>query len=586
MCKIRFEGFSIEAINQWAQVRGGMDFDQKAHAAALNEGLVAVINGAVYAAPATEGSARGWVTNLRVVKEMGYISKPLPQEPVAREFGSGDLTVQEAAPGDVEVLDDEELPTVVENELPVVDEGTVPLEVDEHVTAAEPAPEPDTRCNNEGTHEEPSCLPAPEPEPEPAPEPVPEPEPKPPAPPKLNDGLRARVCSLPPYYAALKEPLNKLIDLGADSIVIDTALNLAGKPYNLGQIADYARHITVNAKADRDLMMVVQAAHRAACKVENTSEANSVIMEKILAMTPEAKRPAIRSRLKQQIKEGLDKYWAEAFGQVEASQAAGRTTTPVNLFMHIVGDMKHNSDLAEKRATQRINSFAECRWILEYLPKTPVVHGGSLAPRCGQSSRSKYLPKLRETIERQGYIPLTWVMSLMVDHDYPTIVLAEVAKKMINVYPALERIVTREQFDYAVKVVIETFIDRAARWRESWDQDRWTNHWIGASLMHHAVFAGYQYLQTFKEHLDAGAPFMQEHKEALEAVLNNEDTMNNLKFWYMIQDAWRHGDTPEAAREHYLEEKAYEARAAARAAEIRAAARAAAQAAEGRGSYN
>jgi hypothetical protein len=350
--------------------------------------------------------------------------------------------------------------------------------------------------------------------------------------------------------------------MGADRIVIDTAVDLAGKPYNLGQIADYARHITVNANTDRDLMLVVQAAHRAACKVENTSDANAVIMEKLLAMTPDVKRPAMRLRLEQHIKEGLDKYWAEAFGQMEAAQAAGRTSTPVNLFTHIVSDMQRNSDLAEKRVAQRINNFAECRWIMEYLPKTPVVYDDALS----RGGRRYYLPKLRETIERMGYIPLTWVMTLMVDNDYPVRALAAVAEKMVQKYPALERIVTREQFDYAVKVVIETFIDRAARWRESWD-DKWSNPSLCTTLTHHAVFAGHQYLQTFKEHLDAGAPFMQEHKDALLAI--PDTTLDALRQWYMNQNPWRHGKTPEAALDHYNEEKAYEARAAARAAENR-----------------
>jgi hypothetical protein len=549
-----FEGFSIEAINQWAQIRGGEDFDPKTHEAAVEEGLVAVINGAVCAAPATKGGVHGWVTNLRVVQEMGYVTKPLPEAQICREFGStttataGEiqgcpLTIQEvaaeASPSVVEVMsaltdDDEELTTVVEDEVPVVDE------VEEPTADVEPIPE----------HKEVS----------PEPEVVPEPEP--PAPPKLNDELRARVASLPPYYAALKEPLNKLIDMGADSIVIDTAVDLAGKPYNLGQIADYARHITVNSNTDRDLMMVVQAAHRAACKVENTSDANAVIMEKLLAMTPTVKRPAMRHRLEQHITEGLDKYWAEAFGQMEASQAAGRTHTPVNLFMHIVSDMQRNSDLAEKRVAQRINSFAECRWIMEYLPKTPVVYDDALS----RGGRRYYLPKLRETVERMGYIPLTWVMSIMVDNDYPVRALAAVAERMVNKYPALERIVTREQFDYAVKVVIETFIDRAARWRESWD-DKWSNPSLCTTLTHHAVFAGHQYLQTFKEHLEAGAPFMQEHKDALLAI--PDTTLDALRQWYMYQNPWRHGKTPEAALDHYNEEKAYEARAAARAAENR-----------------
>jgi hypothetical protein len=553
MCKILFEGFSVEAITQWAQVRGGADFDPKTHEAAVEEGLVAVINGMVCAAPATKGCVHDWATNLRAVQEAGYVTKPLPEAQVCREFGTSaatpgeirgcPLTIQEVgaevSPVVVEAMsaltdDDEEL-TAAEDEVPVADEADEanesPVDVEE---VLEVATEPEAA-----------------------------PEPEPPAPPKLNDELRARVASLPPYYAALKEPLNKLIDIGADSLVIDTAVDLAGKPYNLGQIADYARHIVVNSNTNRDLMMVVQAAHRAACKVENTSDANAVIMEKILAMTPAVKRSAMRLRLEQHIKEGLDKYWAEAFGQVEAAQASGRTSTPVNLFTHIVSDMQRNSDLAEKRVAQRINSFAECRWIMDYLPKTPVVYEDDAMARGG---RRYYLPKLRETVERMGYIPLTWVMTLMVDNDYPVIALASVAERMSNKYPVLKRIVTREQFEYAVKVVIETFIDRAARWRESWDYEC-SYPSLCTTLTHHAVFAGYQYLQTFKEHLEAGAPFMQEHKDALLAI--PDTTIEALRHWYMNQNPWRHGKTPEAALEHYNEEKAYEARAAARAAEKR-----------------
>lgn len=541
MSSITFCGFRTDSIAEWQDAILTGTVDPEKHKNALSDDLLVEINGEFYAAPAKSrglGNPSEWVGMLNALKSRARLIR-VDVPTIMREFGNGPIAEAISTP----------------RESSDKEEHTSPL-IAETASTTEIAPE----VPEESVVEE-SSSPASGVESEtPAPEQPTEPPVEEPVEPKLDDNLRAKVSALPTYYAPLKEPLMKLIDLGADLLVIDTALELAGKPRNLGQIADYARHISVGAQDNRDLITLVQSAHRAACKVENASDAVAAILVKVMSYVPDNRKTVFKGRLEEQIEKGLSKYWAEAWAQTEAALEAGRTTTPVNLFINIVKDMDRNAGLAEQRGTARINNFSECRWIMEYLPKSEVDYSVTSLNRGG---RKFYLPKMKDAIERQGHIPLTWVMSLVVDNDYPTRVLAPLAEKMIEKYPALARIVTREQFEYAMTLVAKVFLERANRVRESWDG----RENLAASLTHHACYAGHQYVETLKEHSDYKARFMDPLKDLLKSVLENQDARMIMSVWYLHPNPWRHGKTPEAAHDHLKEEIAYNERAAIRAAE-------------------
>lgn len=525
MSSNKFMGFSIAAITQWHEVLRTGSLNPEKHCDALDEGLIAVVNGETYLAPdgsGAVGNPKSWAMNLRAAVAGATKVSPIPEQTlVAKEFGTT-LTTDEFVDGLIDAA------AAYANagsprEPELEEESPIP------VSDVAPTPSPEVAIVKDVVITEPS----------------------------KNDQLRSKVAALPSYYAPLKEPFSKLIDLGADEVVIDTALELAGKPYNLGEIAAYARHITNGAKEDRDLMVLIQAAHRAASKVEDTSEANAAIMVKILERTPENRRSVLKERLEAQITDGQDKYWAESWGQVEAAIAAKRSNAPINLFFHIVSDMQRNSDLADQRGVPKINSYAEAKWIENYLPKPAVTYTDGGLSRGG---RKFFMPKLKDAIERQGCIPLPWVISIVVDNDYPTRALVGLCDKIVGAYPALGRIVTEDQFEYAMSVVAKIMIDRAARWRESWDGNE--GH-LGSSMTHHAVYAAYQYLDTFAYYCDSGMEFMNPLKDSLDAVLSDNATMANLAGWYLNVNPWKHGKTPEESLDHLGEEEAYEARATA-----------------------
>jgi len=578
-----FMGFSVEAIVQWDEVTRGRALNPCRHLHAIEESLIVSINDEVFTAPENPTT---WVALVKSIQRMGNRIVDAAPAPVDsnREFGCGDTATQ--TPEEIPSDDQEEHTEIPAEDANTKNEPEVFAGVETASTSEEPecpptAPtvsspdivEPPPSSVKEAPISSPTpaavvqCESVVEPvitEPSPATVESEEKEPVSQDSIPANDNLRAKIGALPSYYSPLKEPLNKLVDFGADLLVIDTALELAGKPYNLGQIADYARHISINANDSRDLMALIQAAHRASCKIENTTDANVNIMDKIMAFIPDNRKSVFKGRLEQQIKDGQDKYWAEAWGQTEAAHAAGRTTTPVNLFMNIVKDLERNTSLAEQRGSARIKTFADCRWIMEYLPKTQVDYSETALNR---GSRKFYLPKMKETIERQGFIPLTWVMAIIMDNDYPTRALTGLADKMIEKYPALARIVTREQFEYAMTLVARIFLERADRVEESWEGDC-SKHHLGSSLTHHAVYAGKCYMATLREYSENKCRFMDSLKDTLNITLSNAKAMMIMDDWY-LDNPWRHGKNPEDSHAHRQEERAFNARSEAFRAEER-----------------
>ena len=364
---------------------------------------------------------------------------------------------------------------------------------------------------------------------------------------------------MPTFYASLKEPLNKLVDAGADDLVIETAMDLAGKPYHLGQLAAYARYINLNADKF-DFMTLIQNAHKSGIRVENTSDSNAKVLAEVMECVPDGRKASVKATFEKHIAEGLDKYWAEAWAQTTAAKDAGRIDRPFNFFVHIINDMRKNSEYADNRGGATIQSFSEIRWIMDYLPKNEQLE---LPESCGFSrgTRKFYLPRMKEAIERAGRIDISWVLAIMVDNEYPTRFMAGPLATLVEKCPALSNIVTKDQFEYAIQTLATILVNRAQRCRESWNPKFQGN--LGTTFMHHAVFFGHQYLLNLKDYLDRGLKFMQPLEHDLTTLLADTDTMALLEFWWLNQNPWSHGVTPEASRVHYQEEIDYEVRAAA-----------------------
>ena len=524
-----FAGVSFEAITAWAELSNGTSFDPLKHEVAFEENLAAVIDGELLLTP---GGNRGfsnsleWIESLRQIKATAKrLVLVISEHVTEREFG------QTHAPDtSVDVVSDLEehtaSPAISVNQeiLPEVAAGVETVSTSE-IKEDEPVVEVPWETT---------------------------------PPPAQNDQLRASIAAIPSYYSSLKEPLNRLVDLGAGENVINTVLTLAGKPYHLGKIADFAQQITSRLGTSMDHMDLIQEAHTASVVTTCETPAEDQIMLEVMELIPQNSKAAVRSRFEEQVKKGLNKYWGEAWAQVTAARDAGRANTPVNLFFHIVKEMDSNTALAEKRGAAKIESFNDCRWIMEYLPKTLVSYEDH--PNFLRGSRKYYLPRMKDAIERAGHIPLIWLFSIVVDNDYPTRALAGAAEVMISKYPALARIVTREQFDYAMGLVVKTFTARAKdadySWKMKYDQPH-----IGASLYHHAVFAGKCYLEIFRSYAEQGLKFMDNtNKEALLEVLCNLETMALLERWYMNQNPWKHGVSEGAAYEHFKQEQEHEER--------------------------
>lgn len=542
-----FMGFSIKAINQWCAVSESGEIDPTAHRDAIKAGLVANINDEVWVAPSgseSGGSPQFWVTTLTLLRRSGVlVGKPLAAGvvEVVREFG--DRVVPTGSFLEVGIISGSVFTPIGDSKVQASD--TEPTDSEEPPTPETPVlSEPVPVVSSSSSQEEPSIA-------EPV---VAEITP--------NDTLRASIAAIPSHYTSMKEPLNRLVDLGASSVVIETALAMAGKPYHLGKISMYSQEITrLLAQGSDDLMTLVQTAHKEACKTNCESLADEKIMLAVMEHIPDNRKSAFKQKFEDQIKAGLNKYWSESWTQVSAAMEVGRCNTPVNLFFHIIKDMDHNSGLSEQRGVAHLESFSECRWIMEYLPKTPVDYDDNSSLKGG--NRKHYLPRMKDAIERAGHIPLVWLFTMAVDNDYPTRALAGAAEAMITKFPALARIVTRDQFDYAMNLVVKTFTDRAILADASWDKRYDTPH-LGASLYHHAVFAGKQYIQTFQEYAAADMKFLtSETKAAIIDLVGNAEAMLVLDRWYLNTNPWKQGKTQEAAYAHLLEEQEQESRVAA-----------------------
>jgi len=545
-----FRTFPVNAIRQWADALDAGELSCGDISAAVEAGLITEINGTFYAYPGHHEDAAEWAARVGRLTRRGIVvggkSDPAPEsEPkVVMEFGGG--LVFAGAVAAQHLAASPTIPGVTATASPRESSDTP-----EEPLVAETAPTPDAVPA--------STEPAPAIEqPEEAPwEPSPEPEPVQEKP--KDDLLRARISALPTYFAVLKEPLNKLVDAGADELVISTALDLAGKPYHLGQLAAYARFISLNLE-QFDHMTLIQNAHKSGIRVANTSDANARVLAEVMERVPDNRKNAVKATFEKHITEGLDKYWAEAWAQTEAAVAAGRVDRPFNFFIHIINDMKKNSEHAENRGGATIQSFSEIRWIMDYLPKNEQLE---LPEGCGfeRGTRKFYVPRMKEAIERAGHIDLSWVLSIMVDNEYPTRFMTGPLSILAEKFPALSNIVTREQFEYALQQLAIVLVDRAKRCRESWNPKYTAN--FGSTFIHHAVFNGHQYLLNLKGYLDQDMKFMQPVKDDLLALLADTDTRALLEFWWFNQNPWSHGDTPEAAHAHRQEEIAYDVRAAA-----------------------